>query len=378
MTKSFHADSLACFLWAVIFLTGTIPGVGADPIGTLRFVGVAVVPHDRQVDGTWVGGLSGLDYDPVDDAFVVVSDDRSDNAPARFYTVKLRFIGDRLFSADVTKATTLLHANGKPYPSRKVGGAETPDPESIRLDPENPATLWWISESDRMRGVNPLVRRNDRSGRQLFDMPVPPMFHVSPEGGEGARGNLDFEGLTFSPDGKTLWVAMETTLFQDGPIASVDHGAVSRFTRYDRDGNVVGQFAYAIDPIPAKPGAGKVADNGVSEILALDERRLLVLERSGVQGNDGMYVNYNRLYEADLDGATDVSALESLVNAAYTPLTKRLVLNLRAADIGYIDNLEGMSWGPPLSNGNRTLILLSDNNFNKNELTQFLAFEVMR
>jgi hypothetical protein len=50
---------------------------------------------------------------------------------------------------------------------------------------------------------------------------------------------------------------------------------------------------------------------------------------------------------------------------------------LDKADIGYVDNIEGISWGPKLANGHRSLILVSDNNFNPDQRTQFLAFEVM-
>jgi hypothetical protein len=363
-------------LLPVIALAATLARAEAEPIGSLKFIGAATVPNDKQVDGTLVGGLSGLDYDPADGTFVAVSDDRSDNAPARFYTLKLIFIGDRLLKVDVQKAATLLQANGQPYPNGRTGG-DVPDPESIRIDPTNPATLWWTSEGDRARGLKPFVRTIDRSGKQLLDVPVPAMFAMNADRESGGRNNLTFEGLSFAPAGASFWVGMESALYEDGPIATVAAGSVSRFTRFARDGKVLGQFAYPIDAIPARPGAGKAADNGVSEILALDDQRLLVIERSGVQGDDGFYIDHIRLYEASIAGATDISGVPALTGASYKPMTKRLVLNLDNLYIGWIDNIEGVTWGPKLSNGNRTLILVSDNNFNVNEVTQFLAFEVL-
>ena len=42
-----------------------------------------------------------------------------------------------------------------------------------------------------------------------------------------------------------------------------------------------------------------------------------------------------------------------------------------------VDNIEGMSWGPMLADGKRSLVLVSDNNFNPAQVTQFLAFEVL-
>ncbi|GAA3325260.1 hypothetical protein GCM10020331_056410 [Ectobacillus funiculus] len=41
-----------------------------------------------------------------------------------------------------------------------------------------------------------------------------------------------------------------------------------------------------------------------------------------------------------------------------------------------LDNIEGMTWGPKLENGHDSLVLISDNNFNSTQVTQFLAFDV--
>ena len=158
-------DSLRSTAVALV-CAGMVAGVpasgGAATIGSLRFIGVATIPNEQQFDGTLVGGLSGLDYDPASDSFAVISDDKSDKAPARFYTVKLRFSFDRLFGAEVTGRTTFLQGNGQPYPNAKAGG-EVPDPEAIRIDPET-GNIWWTSEGDRGRGLNPFLRVVDRSG----------------------------------------------------------------------------------------------------------------------------------------------------------------------------------------------------------------------
>ncbi len=372
-----HQVSSAVALAAVLSVA-FVASAAAAPLGALRFVGAATVPNDKQVDGTLVGGLSGIDFDAAAGLLWAISDDRSENAPARIYQVKLTFSADRLFTADVQKAVTLLQADGKAYPKAAAGG-DVPDPEALRLDPTNPTVLWWSSEGDRNRNLKPFVRAVDRGGKHIADLPVPAMFTPFSDREAGARNNLAFEALSFSADGATLWVGMEGARYEDGPVASVVAGSVTRFTHIARDGRVLGQYAYPVDAIPARPGTGKNADNGVTEILALDERRMLVIERAGVQGDDNNYVNYIRLYEADLEGATDVAEMPSLTGGTYKPMTKRLVLDLAKTPIGYVDNIEGMTFGPALANGNRTLILVSDNNFNAAaQLTQFLAFEVLR
>ena len=51
-------------------------------------------------------------------------------------------------------------------------------------------------------------------------------------------------------------------------------------------------------------------------------------------------------------------------------------LDLNAEGVTPIDNVEGITWGPVLDNGNRTLVLASDNNFNDTQVTEFTALEV--
>lgn len=43
----------------------------------------------------------------------------------------------------------------------------------------------------------------------------------------------------------------------------------------------------------------------------------------------------------------------------------------------YVDNVEGVTFGPVLPNGHRTLVLVADNNFQLLEKTQFFVFEIV-
>jgi hypothetical protein len=52
-------------------------------------------------------------------------------------------------------------------------------------------------------------------------------------------------------------------------------------------------------------------------------------------------------------------------------------MDFNLAGLDKVDNLEGMSWGPTLANGHRSLVLISDDNFSADEVTQLLAFEVL-
>jgi hypothetical protein len=81
------------------------------------------------------------------------------------------------------------------------------------------------------------------------------------------------------------------------------------------------------------------------------------------------------LFETTTRGATDVSDFEAL-NQPYDPMPKTFLADLEQ-DLGVVpDNVEGMIFGPALPDGRITLILVSDNNFNPSQTTQFIALAV--
>src|SRR5580765_674839 len=56
----------------------------------LRFLGELDLPDQSiQIDGTTVGGLSGIAYDARRGVYYIISDDRGDFGPARFYTARI-------------------------------------------------------------------------------------------------------------------------------------------------------------------------------------------------------------------------------------------------------------------------------------------------
>lgn len=350
-----------------------------DTVGSLRFIGEQRLPWRMQYQNTMVGGLSGIDYDAASDEWVMISDDRSEHNPARYYRAKLSYDQQAFKSVELTGVVTLLQPEGTPYPSKaayKPGVGMVPDLETMRVDPRD-GSIWYASEGDVRLSLDPFVRHATRDGRHLATLPLPPMFKVSKEQKFGPRNNQAFEGISFTPDGDSLWVSLEGPMYQDGPAPDPTHGAVNRITHFARDGKVLGQYAYPLDAIPAKPGEGKEADNGISEIVALSDTRMLALERSGVQADDDSYRTFVRIYELDAAGASDIQHLPTLQDGGFIQMKKRLVLDLARLKLPIIDNLEGIAFGPTLANGHRSLVLISDDNFSKTQVTQLLLFEVI-
>lgn len=352
-------------------------------VGQLTLIGEQRLANDLKFEETPVGGLSGIDYNPGTHQWILISDDRSDNAPARFYSAKLKYDTKSFYAVELTGMTEFKQEDGTTYPNKKDYAANkqgvVPDLESIRFDPSG-KSIWYTSEGDRSLALNPFVRQATLKGKYLSSLQISAAFQMNPNGDntaqKGFRNNLALEGSSFSPDGNYYFTSMEAALYQDGSISTVDAGSYSRITKYNRSGDIIAQYAYPIDAIPAKPGPGKSADNGVSEMLAINDHQFLILERSGVQAADGNYSNYIRIYEADAAQATNVNNLDSLPAGQFTPVTKKLVLDLNTLGLPKLDNVEGMSWGPKLQNGHDSLVLVSDNNFNASQVTQLLAFDV--
>ena len=84
------------------------------------------------------------------------------------------------------------------------------------------------------------------------------------------------------------------------------------------------------------------------------------------------------LFQISLEGANDIHDINSLLTVDsknIKPVQKKLLLDLRTLDV-LLDNIEGLTLGPWLPDGQRLLILVSDNNFNSLQRTQFLAFKL--
>ena len=166
-----------------------------------------------------------------------------------------------------------------------------------------------------------------------------------------ARKNLSLESMTWSDTAKQFWIANEEALIPDGPLASEDTGSLVRLQRFDAKFRPTAQYAWRTEPAAFRfHGAG----SGVSDLCLLPDGSLIVLERGF--GAGGLHL---RLYLADFQNATDTSRLPALVDApACLPARKILLLD-RAT--GFV-NFEGLTLGPTLADGTRSLIVIADSN----------------
>jgi predicted extracellular nuclease len=343
-----------------------VPSLAAESVRRLEFLGEAILPTDLDFEGTRVGGLSGLAYDSENDLFYAVSDDPALSGPARLYSLTIDLGDGHLDSGDVRLqgVTRLLDLDGSPFAPYSLDG------EGIALSPGG--GFFISSEGNVDRSVDPFLREFSHDGAPLRSLRLPKRFLPRREGRRGVRHNLAFESLTLSADGRFLFTATENALSQDGPAADLEQGSPARILRYDpASGKRLAEYLYQVEPVPEPPKReGGFHVNGLVELLALDGNHLLALERAYSQGVG----NTIRLYLADLSAARDIRK-KGLGHRSHRihPVDKTLLLDLADLDVK-LENLEGLSFGRPIEDGRRTLLLVSDNNFSQQQQTQFLAF----
>jgi hypothetical protein len=177
-----------------------------------------------------------------------------------------------------------------------------------------------------------------------------------------ARPNLGLEALTWNEDARVFWIANEEALVPDGPPSSATAGTMVRLQKLDARCRPLAQYAWRTEPAAFRYGQ---AGSGVSDLCVLPDGQLLVLERGFAEG--GLHL---RLFLANLAAATDVSRRPGLNGAALVPAGKTL---LYEETTGFI-NFEGLTLGPPLANGWRSLIVVADSNGSPTH--SFLALKV--
>lgn len=356
-----------------VFAAVAAGAVSAAPY-SLRLIGAQEIATGTLFDGVEFGGVSGLDRLP-DGRYVALSDDRGGERGApRFYTMSLDIDASGFHAATIESQTFLRRPDGTQFPDDR----RTVDPEGVRVAPNG--NLYVSSEGNFSANPDalfqPFVREMTLDGGFVREFDTPVQFDYVDGSTTGGRSNKLFEALAVTPDGH-LFTANEDALIQDGPITSLANGSVVRVTKLDPvSGGAVAQYAYELPPIPvdAVPGAPFGPDNGLPELLAVDDDSFIGVERAFAFGVG----NTIRLTLTEIGPeTTDILGVDGLIGAAYTPMSRDLLLEMPLVFEGVtLDNIEAAAWGPTLANGSRTLVLAADNNFNAAQRTLFMAFEV--
>ena len=238
------------------------------------------------------------------------------------------------------------------------------NPNNARLDLEgvrvsNDGKSVFISDE-----YGPYIYQFDRAtGARIKSFELPANLAVRNLSAQGALeiagntmgriANKGMEGLSITPDGKTLVGIMQASLAQDAKNNL-------RIVTVDIATGVTHEYAYLL-----------TTGTGVSEIVALNDHQFLVDERDGKGLGDGSAAKVKHVFKIDLSSAQDVSAMSGDLSskAVSKTLFLDLVAQLKANGISSANipaKIEGLAFGEDLVvDGTllHTLFIANDNDF---------------
>ena len=248
------------------------------------------------------------------------------------------------------------------------------DPTDARLDPEGirvsrDGDSVYVSDE-----YGPYLYEFDRhSGERLRVLRLPANLAVAKKAPTGAAeisgntagrvANKGMEGLAIAPDGKTLFGFVQSPLIEDGG----DGGRANRIVKVDIRTGATAQYVYDNYLVDKSKAYNS------SELLALNDHELLVLERDGKGLGDDSKADVKRIYKIDIAQAQDASSLSGVAALLPHAVAKTLFLDiaaaLKAAGLTTAQipaKLEGMTFGEDVVVDGvvkHTLYIGNDNDF---------------
>lgn len=270
---------------------------------------------------TWLGG----------DRYAVVSD-RLPGSGLLYFTIPVDGSGN-VGSVSVRRAGW-----------KDDGAGKSRDPEGIAFVPSS-GTLFITSEKHQeIRGYD---LAGDGTGTALR----------VPEDLKDISGNRGFEALTFQAATGMFWTTTEAPLRRDTFLPRI-----LRLQRFDADGEPAGRFFYQMDEPLRSAGGTAAYVHGVPALAALDDGRLLVLEREVFVPGGGFWDKLRNAFTEIRIYAVDPGRDSAGI------LRKSPLCSFRTGALN-LANFEGMCLGPVLPDGRRCLLLIADSQNGSGGLT---------
>jgi len=339
-----------------------------DKLYEVQFLDEYIIPSNFKFQNETYGGVSGVDY--AKGELLMVNDSPSNPL---IFRARLNLDGFRL---DTIEFKSVIKLQNDAFFRKNAL-----DMESIRYDGGG----YLIStEGSINSSLSPRIFKVSKTAEFIESYLLPDYFLV--KGNNQPRHNGVFEGLSNSINSSGFWFANELPLEKDGKSPKLyNTNSPIRLSFFDKEEKkVTRQYAMDLDRITKFPLL-PFAINGLTEILQVTENSFLVLERSYSAGHKSQG-NKVKLYLVDVSKASDIHAIAKLEDASSKDIIyaeKSLVFDFksikRKLTKGIVDNIEGLCFGPILPNGNSSLIVVSDNNFNKfgTQLNQIILLELI-
>jgi hypothetical protein len=315
-----------------------------------------------------LGGFSAIEYSGEGNVYYVLPDrgagDGAVSYPCRVHKVALNVdvqagslefeqLGAILLKNQ--KGESLIGSEARMLEWDGQGRCPSYDPEGIRITSNGHMLI-----TDE---YGPFADLFDSNGSLVRELVMPEKISLGtrrkPQFSSGTFTNRGMEGVSLIPGSERFMAVMQGPLIQDGRVeANKCLGIKTRWILGELSSNRTREIVYSLTD----------ESTGISEVLAVDSSRYLVLERDS---NIGATALIKKIYLADLTGVTDVSSVESLLNpgsASIKEVQKKEFIDLLTPEYGLNGETvsgkpEGLAWGPRLPDGRRLLIVCYDNDF---------------
>jgi hypothetical protein len=374
---------------AITFIgEGSVPGTARDQSGLDGLLEDGVTPHNL------AGGFgSAIAYTGRDNLYVATPDrgpaDGTTSYIDRFYTLRIELKRQSANGYQVVPeiiATRLLRRGGNDFFTGSAAAFDaTGSADGLRFDPEGVRVSRCGNSLFVSDEYGPyLYEFNLASGKRLRSISAPNKYLIDypsatpsvelSKNVAGRQSNRGMEGLAISPDGSKLYGIMQSPLIQDGGL-DANNARVGLNTRILETDVVTGAAREFLYPLDSR-------SNGISEILAVNDRELLVLERDG---RVGVAATFKRIFKIDIAGATDIRDVKQLptsgIPADVVAVTKQLFIDLLNPAFGlagasFPEKIEGLAFGPDLEDGRHLLLVVNDNDFVATQPTRIFAFAI--
>jgi hypothetical protein len=361
-------------LGLTLLLTGcSLPQVSAESRLFLNLstalVGSYTLPQTN-FNGTTVGGFSALAYDAQQDRIYGLVDDKVN---PRVYT--LQFNREALSSSPSTinvKAVTSLQ---DPLKTEGAKPTATLDGEGMVLT--HRGTFFIASEGNLNLKIPPRLSEFNRvNGSWNQDLTLPKQYWAfDPEGtfDLGVSPNRGFESLAINAEGDRLFAATQ------GPLGQDKTHPYSRFLHYwigEPEPILISEHLYPLEALDTALDAAPTEESyqGLRDLVSIDNAgHFLALEQSHSKTTGDRTV----LYQLATGVATDISGMRTLPSTlkGIVPILKKPLLDLADLNLS-LHNLQGLTLGPQLADGSRSLLLISDNGMNSGVPTQVVMLRL--
>lgn len=319
-----------------------------------------LIPSDQKLDGEKVGGLSALAWH--EGKLWLLSDDRGLKGKPRFFEAKLPLAAR---DGSATQKSTLTWV--KTHFFSKVPSLSGAKPRVLDLEAwvrmEN-GDFWISNEGDgnrKPREAGSLLRVSS-DGAFQEELSWPEEFRSNPVGlqTQGVANNLGFEGLTRTPEGQICGLT-ERGLVQDAETN------LARLLCLRSQGKTWNPSLSLRVPLEKSVEGSREVFRGMSELLALEEKKFLALERGLSLGREGELLHFrSQLHLLEIQG-------ETVKKTKLLDLVPESEGGLKG--LGKGRNFEGLAWGPS-SAQQRILLVVSDNNFSSGEESALLILHL--